>query len=179
MDALLTWTLSAIREEGASASWLEERRYDWVPLAGEVIPRILEGAPVIIATDTPRSWFGRYILSAVNRSGRNRPLLPFVAIEGILPEFFLWQSESELELVQEMLNMALPNHFFWYIGRGDDARARLAKRRDDTFLWLIDEEAPNSFYLRSADEQLDNKLLTLYRLFEKSLEAALFGEIGV
>jgi hypothetical protein len=55
----------------------------------------------------------------------------------------------------------------------------LAYRNDESFLWVMDEEIQNSFALRSADTLLDIKLLQLYKLFDTTLSAALFGDIDL
>ena len=41
----------------------------------------------------------------------------------------------------------------------------------------IDEEYLNAFNLKSYDKLLDVKLIQLYKLFNLSLNAAIFGEI--
>jgi len=43
----------------------------------------------------------------------------------------------------------------------------------------MDEEVENSFLLRSSDEMLDIKLLQLYKLFDRTLSQALFGELDL
>ena len=48
----------------------------------------------------------------------------------------------------------------------------------NNFSWILDEQMSNSFSLSSVDETLDIKLLQLLRIFDKSLSAALFGEIA-
>jgi hypothetical protein len=79
-----------------------------------------------------------------------------------------------------MLSIAFGDRFiYWYIGRGDDARARAPKKERESFLWLMDEEAPNGFFLRSADHLLDVKLMHLARLLNKTIDAAMFGEINL
>ncbi|RUM68372.1 MAG: hypothetical protein DSZ08_08295, partial [Sulfurovum sp.] len=50
-------------------------------------------------------------------------------------------------------------------------------RQDNSFLWILDEEVQDSFSLRSSDALLDIKLLQLYKLFDQTLSAALFGEL--
>ena len=44
---------------------------------------------------------------------------------------------------------------------------------------VIDEEAQNAFNLNSSDEAFDHKLLQMFRLFNKSLDASLFGKVNV
>jgi len=46
-------------------------------------------------------------------------------------------------------------------------------------LWIIDEEVENSFVVKSSDKNLDIKLLQLYKLFDATLEAVLFGELDL
>ena len=41
----------------------------------------------------------------------------------------------------------------------------------------MDEEVQNSFALRTSDPLLDIKLLQLYKLYDNTLSAALFGEL--
>ena len=42
---------------------------------------------------------------------------------------------------------------------------------------LFDEQAENSFYLSSTDENLDFKLLSMFRLFDRTIDAVLFGQV--
>ena len=46
-------------------------------------------------------------------------------------------------------------------------------------MWLFDEQAQNSFYLSSSDEMLDIKLLSLYKLFDKSVDVVLFAKVAL
>jgi len=71
------------------------------------------------------------------------------------------------------------NYFFWYIGKGNDSRAELAKRSGKNFLWIMDEEMQNSFLLHSYDKQLDVQLLHLFKLFNVSLSGVIFGEVDL
>jgi hypothetical protein len=41
----------------------------------------------------------------------------------------------------------------------------------------MDEEVQNSLSLRSSDALLDIKLLQLYKLFDATISAALFGDL--
>jgi hypothetical protein len=43
----------------------------------------------------------------------------------------------------------------------------------------MDEEVQNSFALRTSDPLLDIKLLQLYKLFDNTLSAALFGDLDL
>ena len=90
------------------------------------------------------------------------------------------KNEDDISFIRDMLNVSFPNGYcFWYIGRSQDARATIAKVSKNSFLWLLDEEMPDAFNLRSNDEALDMKLLQMFRLYSKTLSAALFAEIHV
>lgn len=180
MQQFLKWTLDAIRGDEAIMSWLEERRYEWVPLAATAIEKILEGQSVVIVTDREREWFCHYVIASVNKPIKNRPILPFFALRDLYPYLDGIKKDEEIDLLFDMLSLSFKGeYFFWYIGKSDDPRSQIAKRRDDSFLWLMDEEYQNSFLLKSYDNLLDMKLFQLFRLFDKSVDAALFGEIGL
>ncbi len=178
MKDLLTWTLETIRSEDTMMSWLEERRYDWAPIVGSAIAKILEGQSVIVMSDTSNRWFEEYIIRRINRPGLNRPLLPFFSFDAVYPNVDAIKSDQDIELLFDMFSLSYPQgHFFWYIGKADHPMARIAFRNEESLLWVMDEEMTNSFTLRSYDELIDIKLLQLYRLFDKTLSAALFAEV--
>lgn len=64
------------------------------------------------------------------------------------------------------------------MGKGNDIRMQIAKRKDDSFMWVFDEHLQNSFYLSSYDDLLDIKLIQLFRLLDKSIDALLFAEVS-
>ena len=86
-----------------------------------------------------------------------------------------------METLSDMLELSYKGeYFFWYIGRGgDERRADIVKRTDNALMWIMDENYPNALSMRSYDPLIDIKLLQLYRLFDKTLSAVLFGEIDV
>ena len=178
MKDLTTWTLEAIRSDDTMMSWLEERRYEWAPIVGSAIAKILEGQSVILLTDDTNRWFETYIVRRINRPGINRPLLPFFSFEAVYPHVDAIRTDQDIDLLFDMLSLSCPQgYFFWYIGKADHPRARIALRNDESLLWVMDEEMTNSFTLRSYDELIDIKLLQLFRLFDKTLSAALFAEV--
>lgn len=178
MQQFLNWTLEVIREEDSCFSWMEEHRYEWSPLAKMVLSHILEGKSILVVTDEKRAWFQKYILANINEFSHNRPLLPFYSLLGCVPQLATVTTTSELELVEDMLDISFPHGYtIWYIGKGDDAYSKLAYRKDENFLWMMDAEVQNSFFFRGSDPLLDIKLLQLYKLFDRSLSATLFGEI--
>jgi len=180
MQQLLKWTLETIREEESCFSWMEEYRYEWAPLVKSAVAQSVEGKAVLIVTDEPRKWFGKYILNAVNDLRKNRPLLPFYQLSECFPSLSILTSTSDMQLLEDMLEISYPNgYYIWYIGKGDHPYTKIAYRCENSFLWVLDEEVQNAFALRSSDPLLDIKLLQLYKLFDQTLSVTLFGELDL
>ena len=180
MQQLLKWTLETIREEESCFSWMEEYRYEWAPLVKSAVSQVVEGKTILVVTDDYRKWFGKYILNGINDLGKNRPLLPFYQLADSFPNLYNIHSTQDIQLLEDMLDISYPNgYYIWYIGRGDHPYTKLAYRNDDNFLWVLDEEVQNSFALRSSDPLLDIKLLQLYKLFDMTISAALFGDLDL
>lgn len=177
MQQLLKWTLDTIREEESCFSWMEEYRYEWAPLVKSAVSQVLEGKTVLVITDESRDWFGKYVVNSINDLSKHRPLLPFYLFADNFPQLHSIQSTEEIQLLEDMLDISYPNGFYiWYIGRGDHPLTKLSYRNQDNYLWVLDEEVQNSFALRSSDPLLDIKLIQLYKLFDTTLSAALFGD---
>lgn len=158
-------------------SWMEERRFDWTPICANALSQIMQGSAVILLTDNEREWFAHYVTNHVNKMVKTRPFLPVYNIHSftLAPEKI--KNEAELACFFDMLDMTFKEYFIWYIGRNDDTYIRFTRNRDNSFLWVFDHELQNSFTLRSYDDLLDFKLLHLYRLFDKSIDAVLAGEV--
>jgi hypothetical protein len=180
MQQFLKWTLETIREEESCFSWMEEYRYEWAPLVKSAVSKSMEGKTALIVTDESHKWFANYILNSINDLKKNRPLLPFYSLTSAFPNLQGMKSTQDLQLLEDMLDISYPNgYYIWYIGRGDHACTKIAYRNDDSFLWVMDEEVQNSFSLRSSDPQVDIKLLQLFKLFDATLSAALFGDLDL
>ncbi len=83
-----------------------------------------------------------------------------------------------IDMVEDMIDITFKEeYFFWYIGKGDDKRSDIAKRNDRSYFWIFDEDFSNAFMLKSYDTSLDIKLLQLFKLFNSSLNATMFGEV--
>ena len=178
MQKLLDWTLQAIRSEESDFSWMEEYRYEWAPLVESAASKILAGESVLLLTDDDTHWFGDYVSTKINLLQNNRPLLPFYPLKALFPNLASISSTQDLELLEDMLDISYPDgYFIWYIGNGDHPYTKLAYRSDENFLWIIDDEVPNSFPLRGGDALRDMKLLQLFKLFNQTIDAALFGEL--
>ncbi len=175
-----TWTLEQIRAKGSSMSWMEERRFDWVPLAAVAIERLVNARTLLVVTDREREWFARYTLSKLNKFDTQRPLLPIISLGTVFPYMDKISDSEQLGILEDMLCLAFPNDYmFFYIGKGSDPRAQIAKSKQDSLMWLFDETAQNSFTLNSKDEELDIKLIQLLTLFDKSIDAILFSEVDI
>ncbi|NPA04191.1 MAG: hypothetical protein GXO61_04940 [Epsilonproteobacteria bacterium] len=174
------WTLETIRYDKSMMSWLEERRHEWLPLAQDAILKLLEGYTLLVLTDDNRDWFATYILSKLNNSLKNRPFLPVYKLKTLYPNLRTLQEEEEIELLFDMLSISFGERFFiWYIGNSTSSYLKIAMRCKKGFFWIMDKEVQNGFTLRSYDELLDIKLLQLFRLFDKSIDVILFGEVEV
>lgn len=177
------WTLETIRSEraeGSSMSWFEEQRFEWIPPVANAISQLMKGKSIILITDSDREWFSQYILSTLNKRMQERPIIPAYDIHALYPHYDDVIGGESIDMLTDMFDLTFRGeYFFWYIGRGDDRRADIAKRSDNSLLWIMDENFQNALMMRSFDPLLDIKLLQLYRLFDKTLSAVLFGEIDV
>ncbi len=182
MQEFTNWTVERIRDKkNLIGAWLEERKYDWIPIVAKTITNIIDkNRSVLIITDDDRDWFLTYILSKMNAKSKDRPLLPFFDFNSFVKNSNKLSSEKDISLVRDLLDISFPNgYIFWYIGKGQDKKSTIAKMSKNSFLWLLDEHGQNSFNLNSLDEALDMKLLQLYRLFDQTIDATLFGQIEV
>jgi len=180
MQQLLSWTLQTIRNEESCFSWMEEYRFDWAPIVKRAIEQIVDGKTALIITDEETKWFSNYLLSHINNLSNARPLLPFYQLPKCFPNLSSIKSTQEIEILEDMLDISYPNGYFvWYIGKGNHPYTKIAYRNQDNFLWIIDDEIENSFAFKSIDKNLDIKLLQLYKLFDATLEAVLFGELDL
>lgn len=180
MQDFMKWTLEAIRREGQAMSWMEDRRMEWAPLLASRLGYLLNGASFVLITDKEREWFERYFLQNINKVGALRPFLPFISLRSLYPDFDAISSKEQIALLNDMLSISFSTGFiYFYIGRSDDRRATIAKSNENSYMWLFDEQAPNSFYLSSDDENLDIKLISLFKLFDRSINATLFSKVSL
>ncbi|WP_331775880.1 HobA family DNA replication regulator [Sulfurospirillum sp. 1612] len=178
MQKFLKWSLENIRKDSSMMSWMEEKRFEWVPLNVSMLKNLLAGHTILIVTDDDREWFGQYVLSDVNRLTKNRPILPFVSLKALFPNLNTLKTKEDIELLENMLMQSFPNGYtYFYVGKNNNIKMQIAKRKDDSFIWVMDEQLQNSFFLSSSDENLDIKLIQLYKLLDKSINALLFAEV--
>ncbi|MDQ1339959.1 MAG: hypothetical protein QG567_1115 [Campylobacterota bacterium] len=180
MKEILNWTLDTLRSDNAMMSWLEERRYEWAPLIKDAIVHIMNGASVMLVTDNEREWLSRYIVSNINNPSKNRPFFPIYEMNKLIPNLDYLVATQNMQVASDMLDISFKDHYFyWYIGRANHQNATIAKDFGHSLLWMMDEEVQNSFFLRSADELIDLKLMHMVRLFDKTLDAVMIGELEV
>ncbi len=178
MPDFAQWSLDAIREEGGSLSWLEEYRFEWSKTTAFALSQILNGKTVILITDEKRKWLEHYILTSINSIALDRPLVPVVSIDSLYAHYNNLSGGEMIDFVEDMISQSYKDdYFFWYIGKGEDKRSDIAKRKDESYFWLFDEDFNNAFTLKSYDTSLDIKLLQLFKLFNASLNATMFGEV--
>ncbi|RAX57811.1 hypothetical protein CCZ01_05020 [Helicobacter monodelphidis] len=176
-----SWTIKTIRNDASKpAVWLEDRKTEWIALTQSVLMRILDGYSVILMSDEERSWFVDYILHFLNHPRKGRPFIPLYSLNSVYTQFYHFDSDpSDVSLLQDMLAISLGDKYiFWYIGRGSGTCAKLSLGREFSFNWILDDRLQNSFWLQS-DELLDIKLMQLLRIFDKSLSAAIFGDVNL
>jgi hypothetical protein len=172
MSNLIDWTLNSIRSEEAMLSWMEERRFDWVPLVNDFMEKIVNGTTIVLVVDKERSWLEQYIVSFINKESKNRPYLPIISKSDL--------GNEDLDVVIDMLDMSFKSDYlFWYIGKASGSKFKLVRKREDSFMFVMDDEIQNSFFLRSKDEYLDIKLINLIRLLDKTVDGVLFGDIDL
>ncbi|MBU0720685.1 HobA family DNA replication regulator [bacterium] len=180
MQDFAQWSLDTIREDGGSLSWLEEQRFDWTTTTSQALEQILNGKTIILITDEKRKWLETYILTSINGANQERPLLPIVSLDCLYPHYNTISGGEMIDILDDMISLSYKeDYFFWYIGKGDDKRSDISKRRDNSYFWIFDEDFHNAFTLKSYDAALDIKLLQLYKLFNASLNATMFGEVDV
>jgi hypothetical protein len=181
VQEFLNWTVDVIRKDKYLSPWLEEKKYEWVPLVSKNIVNVLDkNFSIIIVTDKEREWFLEYVLTNINSTKQNRPFLPYYDFKSFYKNIDNIKSDEDISYIKDMLSISFPNKYcFWYIGKSQDIRATIPKVLKNSFLWLFDEEKQDAFNLKSSDEALDMKLLQMFRLYNKTLSASLFAEINV
>lgn len=179
MQDISQWTTHILRTDESRPTWLEERKFEWIPLVTNTLQRVFSGDNLVLVTDRDREWFGDYVVNMINKSV-NRPYIPIINIHSLFPQVDKnCKNELGIELVADFLGNVFNNKYlFWYIGRNDD-RAKLALSNDFGFLWLFDTDLQNSFTLQSTDTLVDIKLMQMFRIFNLTIEAALFGQISL
>jgi len=172
------FTLKLIREK--NYKWLEEKRLEWVPLVSDFISNILEGKSVVIITDYKRRWLGNYILNKLNNFQDFKPsFIPVYDGLCLIPQLEYARSDEHFDMIEDMLNISFSdNYIFWYIGV-ETPMLKFARKKPDSFYWIMDMDLHKNFFLKSLDPFLDKKLLDLIDLLNETIKAAIFAEVTV
>ena len=180
MQDLSSWTLQALRYDASHPTWLEERKFEWIPLIKRALQKIFNGESIILITDRDRECFMNYLISSIIKTN-NRPYVPIISIQTLFPQLDkTHKDETEISLINDYLdNVFSQKYFFWYVGHNDTTRAKLALSHEDGFLWIFDTRLQNSFTLQSTDSLVDIHLMQMYRIFNLTLEAAMFGRVSL
>jgi len=126
MQKFLKWTLDNIRKDSSAMSWMEEKRFEWVPLNISMLENLLEGRTIILVTDDDRDWFCEYILKDINKLSKNRPLLPFISLKSIYPRLNNIKTNMDIELLENMLYQSFPHgYIYFYIGKNNNINTRI------------------------------------------------------
>ena len=157
--------------------WMDERRLDLVPVLSVFLNQVLEGKSVLIITDTQRRWYGKYLINKINSFNEFKPqFLPFYILEDIVPQIKTAKHPEQFDMIEDMLDVSFENYIFWYIGQ-ETSILKFARRKPQSFYWIMDNDLSKNFYLKSTDSFLDIKLINLADIVNESLNAAVLGEI--
>jgi hypothetical protein len=170
------FTLKYIREK--NLKWMEEKRLEWIPLISEFLSQVIEGKSVLIITDYKRKWLRDYILQKINNFQDFKPsFIPFFDLISFIPQIEYAKTNEHFDLIEDMLNITFnENYIFWYIGV-ETPMLKFARRKENSFFWIMDMDLHKNFFLKSIDENLDLKLLHLTDLLNETLKAVIFGEV--
>lgn len=176
MEKFSDWMLRIIREDnnhGILSGWLEEERFKWSKLVSNALSHLMNGGSFLLASDTQRKWLKSYILSHINNTHKNRSFIPLLDFNSSI------KNTQSLQHTKHMLNSVYKDYAFFYIGRRDNLTAELAISYENSFLWILDESIQNAFSLSSAHPMLDFRLIQLYKIFDYSLNACIFGKFDL
>jgi hypothetical protein len=176
----LHWLGDTIKQEEFIGPWLDSRKSELLPFFSNTISNVLDGGTIIVITDSDREWFLNYIITSINHKYQNRPMLPFIDLKALVADINKIDTDIDIEYLKDYLDIFLPNGYqFLYIGKAQDKRIKLAKAKDNSFMIAFDDDLPQSFYLSSVDKSLDIKLMQIFKLFNITIDEALFGNIDI
>lgn len=181
MDTISDWLLKTIRNDeknGIMNGWIEEIRFEILPPMSRTIEHLLSGGSLIVLNDEQRGWFAEYIITHINQPHKGRPFFPIIQINHLSNMIDSHAKEGGVkgfELIYNMLDMMYPNYHLWYIGK-KNARADFARNKNQGWHWIFDEM---QYGLKSTDEKLDYKLISLFKLFEQAIVNAMLHKISL
>ena len=67
-----------------------------------------------------RKWFENYVLSSINNSIIDRPILPIVSIDSIYQHYNNINGGEMIDILDDMISLSYKeNYIFWYVGTGE------------------------------------------------------------
>lgn len=176
---LLSWNIDYIKRN-PSLNWLYYKKEEWTSLTSSRMKFLLNGCPFLVFCDNDYKWFERYFIYNINRKNNKRPILPFFSLSSIYPNLDLISTSQEIDLLNDMLNIVFKDGFiYFYIGKSSSL-SMIAKNKEDSYIWSIDEDIENSFVIDSNDDtSIDIKFLDMFNIFDNSLSAVLFNEVSI
>jgi len=162
-----------------SIKWMEERRLDFVPLLSEFLVHLVDGKTILVITDEEREWYAEYLINKINNFNEFKPsFIPVFNLIKIVPQIKMARHPEQFDMIEDMLNIAYEEYIFWYIGKETNL-LKFARRKDNSFYWIMDNDLSRNFYLKSLDKNLDKKLLDLAFIVNESIKAVIFGEVEI
>jgi thioredoxin-related protein len=162
-----------------SIKWMEERRLDFVPLLSEFLANLIDGKTILIVTDEEREWYCEYLINKINNFNEFKPsFIPVFNLLKIVPQIKIARHPEQFDMIEDMLNIAYEEYIFWYIGK-ETPLLKFARRKENSFYWIMDNDLSRNFYLKSLDANLDKKLLDLAFIVNESIKAVIFGEVEI
>lgn len=162
-----------IRSKRYDYSWLDQKSLELSELLKR-LKYLLDARAIIILCDKEREWYLHYLTNLLNSSKNNRPLLPIFSLRDF------YSATSNEDLINDLFSLSFQNgHTYIYFGKDNDKLAKIAKNKNDSILFIFDEEYSNAFYLNSKDENLDIKLISLANLMNACLDAIVFNKVNI
>lgn len=167
-----------LAQKDVNLTWLIAKSDDWTSNLSSKLRFLLDERTFILICDDERSWFEEYFLKNINRSMKERPFLPFFSLKSLYPNRKNLKNFDNFPYLDDMLNLCFPKGYvYFYIGESKDELYELAKSSENSYMWIIGKKVQNAFYIDKDDENLDIKLLSLYKIFDKSIDSVLFSEV--
>lgn len=167
------WTLELARKDGIAMGWFEERRFDWCQIAYRFVNNVINGSTIVLCHDLNKKWFCEYALQTIN-SDNGRPLIPIMSLESMLPD----HKNTPLNFIEDVLNIAFGDKYvIWYVGEANHKLVKLAIDHQNSFIWAFDGSLHTAFNISSSDSNSDVKLLQLFKILDRTINAIMFNEI--
>ena len=108
------FTLELIRKK--NIEWLEERRFDWVPIVAYFVSNEIEGKTILLITDYKRRWFAENLIHKINNFQDFKPsFIPIFDLIKLVPQIEYARVDEHFEMIEDMFNITFnENYIFWF-----------------------------------------------------------------